>query len=925
MDYATVIDQAVKQFYAEGNNEVHSWLLRVQTSPEAWTFVWQLLDPSKSMEVQFYGANTLHAKISKQWNEVPKNEYSALQERLLNFMKQPNTPKVVLSKLCQALACFVANTSAVENENGKDRNIVDELMEMLPYDSLPMLELLLLTLSVLPAEIKRRYEVRKAKSYECLYTGWCKTAWLLQQVFSMCNPNAQDCDHELHLLALECVFSWHKVAQLPLEPTGQIYQHLLIAAAYYAPSRESCGVENVKGWETVHECLNIIVTHPELKKRPQTLWEWAHSLVTMARQYSGKYFCEILTAIGEAHSRIFLFALVDEGNETQKWTTRTLIELLLECSEQEGRYPIDEMRSCIPFGFWFTLQDDLSTFDQPYESRALQTLKPVYAKLAQALLRKSTLPSSIDEAGDSDERELFRRYRQDVADTLDYCYRVLGQDLLVLLGQRLSQTLDNSEKWTELESTIHAFEALADSVGAEESHYVPALMDLILSHIPYDHYPGEVLACACSAIGAYAEWVGEHPDPWLERVLRVVTLGLTKGSVTAPFASMALKDLARECEQELAPFASTVLNTIEQTLPNVIPGSAEGLRMMYAAGKLLNILPSVEEQLAHLDATLGLCIMKIQELLEQPWFVARGAVLNQLKMATMFFSTLEGSIGKAVLDGMLPIFNRIVAHPEWGQDNFMLEAMYVCAQKSLTSLLHPGVDARPLLSILQTSYKTWPHPAALDLLRQLVLLFGRDPDNVIGPVFAELSSITLSGVRACRSVNGNLSDWAELMEAYLGLLAQICKKNTRMLLQIPDQIPEMLQCGIDCLTLPETGTVKAAGNFLTHAIMQSPHLQTFIQPIGQQLVSVILQCIGGEVPRNNLEPHAEVLLALNKTCLEWTAQWLQIVFEEHSRLFTVSQVQKEAFVRNVLRERTNKRMSDLLKDFSLQNLASANN
>lgn len=58
------------------------------------------------MEAQFYGATTLHAKISKQWNEVPKNEYPALQERLLNFMKQPNTPKVVLSKLCQAVKYF---------------------------------------------------------------------------------------------------------------------------------------------------------------------------------------------------------------------------------------------------------------------------------------------------------------------------------------------------------------------------------------------------------------------------------------------------------------------------------------------------------------------------------------------------------------------------------------------------------------------------------------------------------------------------------------------------------------------------------------------------------------------------------------------------------------------------------------------------
>ena len=50
--------------------------------------------------------------------------------------------------------------------------------------------------------------------------------------------------------------------------------------------------------------------------------------------------------------------------------------------------------------------------------------------------------------------------------------------------------------------------------------------------------------------------------------------------------------------------------------------------------------------------------------------------------------------------------------------------------------------------------------------------------------------------------------------------------------------------GIACLVLPESCTVRAAGSFLTHAITQSPHLQTFIQPIGQELVCIVLQCVG---------------------------------------------------------------------------------
>jgi len=57
MDYATIVDDAVRQFYSAGSNEAHSWLLQVQTSPEAWHFVWQLLDPSKvpmSARAAFY-------------------------------------------------------------------------------------------------------------------------------------------------------------------------------------------------------------------------------------------------------------------------------------------------------------------------------------------------------------------------------------------------------------------------------------------------------------------------------------------------------------------------------------------------------------------------------------------------------------------------------------------------------------------------------------------------------------------------------------------------------------------------------------------------------------------------------------------------------------------------------------------------------
>lgn len=70
------------------------------------------------------------------------------------------------------------------------------------------------------------------------------------------------------------------------------------------------------------------------------------------------------------------------------------------------------------------------------------------------------------------------------------------------------------------------------------------------------------------------------------------------------------------------------------------------------------------------------------------------------------------------------------------------------------------------------------------------------------------------------------------------------------------------------------------------------------------------------MPHNNLGPHAEVMLALNKSCPEWTAQWLRIALENQKG--PAMALQKEDFTR-VLRERTNKvRLCEVLKELGIQ-------
>ncbi|XP_034935701.1 importin-13 [Chelonus insularis] len=922
MDITKTVEEAVKQFYLEGAKDLHEMLLRFQASPEAWSFVWPLLDPSKAWEVQFFAASTLHVKILKQWEEIPESEYPALKNQILVIMTSSSTPKLIQTKLCEALAVFLANHCMSEDY---DQELMDDLIEILPYNNLETLDLLLRVLSALLIDAEKRTRAKRVKLKEQLGVSeykkidseitYSKVTWLLQQVLSSCNQLISNNNKysSLYILALECALSWIKLGPT-LDLVAQLFDHFPTAASRYVPQEPGCDDDN-KPWEIVQEFVSIAMTNEYLYRRPQLFWSWTRSLVSVAQEKNNVWFARILTTIGDAHTRMLLQAIIsDDPNESHKWTVEILIKLILDYTDCPGRYPIDERHSCIPINFWYSLQDTIETFDPPDDNRIKEMLKPIYIRLTHILLRKATLPSTPTEAGTARDRELLRCYRQDIADTFNYCFRILGQDLLVILGQRLTQPLLDTLKWPDVEITLYTIQALSDCIGCQENDYVSALIDLIISHVSYDRYPQEVLACACSTLGTYAEWLGDNPDPWLERSLQLITFGLTQGSMAATRASMALKDITRECQLSLAPLAPSLLDTISKTLTILPSGSGEGLRLMYAAGKLLNSLSSTEEQLKHLDNTLGLCVMRLHELLQHPIASARTAVINQLKMATMFLSTLEGAIGKSVLDRLLPIFNQLVTQAEWNQNDQTLEAMHGCIERSLQCLLHPEQDARPLLSLLVTSYKIRSHPSALNLLKQMVSLFGGYSEVVIGPIFREISAHTLSGFNACRMSGGNLSDFWDLMEAYLGLLSSTCRKNPSLMMQMSDQHPEMFRYGIEGLGFPESDVIKAAGFFIVNVIKFLP--SAFIPSIGQELIRMILQCIGGRTERKNLETHAKVLNALKAYSRKDLSIWVQTALEEN--ILPISPDKKAYLTRAIFNNQHYLQIFEYLQQFSIE-------
>lgn len=103
------LEQAINLFYKSQSNDqaqLNDFLVSQQRDPGAWRWVWNFLDFSKSVEVQFFGAVTLHQKLAKNWQEVPQSMHNELKEKILQKIIEfgGDGTKLVLNRLCMSVS-----------------------------------------------------------------------------------------------------------------------------------------------------------------------------------------------------------------------------------------------------------------------------------------------------------------------------------------------------------------------------------------------------------------------------------------------------------------------------------------------------------------------------------------------------------------------------------------------------------------------------------------------------------------------------------------------------------------------------------------------------------------------------------------------------------------------------------------------------
>ncbi|KAF3699053.1 Importin-13 [Channa argus] len=935
------VESALYQLYfdpdMEHKNVAQKWLTQAQVSAQAWQFCWALLSSDKLPEVQFYGASTLHAKISRHWSDLPTDQHESLRLQLLSqILRFSSGPKMVRTRLCVALASMALNlipqawshpvadmvTAFQPQKPDSDGASSAEISQDPHAHCLALLELL----TVLPEEFhsSRLTQARRAQLREALAGEWAVMCPMLRQLLQ-----SQDSSNPVKEKVLRCLSSWVGL-DVPLGETHELVQDCFTALSN--PELFDMAVETIVSAISQPDCqrytdalLNlmplVLGLHDQLKKAAQDGdMETSHGI------------CRIAVGMGETHSRV----LLEQVNHWQEYLA--LVNMILFCTGIPGHYPVSETTSSLTLTFWYTLQDDILSFEEEKQTVYLQVYRPVYFQLVDVLLHKSHYPSQEEyDSWSSDDKEQFRVYRVDISDTLMYVYEMLGADLLSNLYDRLGRQLmdpQQSAVWQDTEALLFGFQSIAETIDVNYSDVIPGLIGLI----PRINISNVMLAdTVMYTIGSLAEWLADHPV-MLGGILPMVLQGLVKPELSVSSVS-TLKRICRECRHDLVPYAQDILTVSQDVLVKEIHKSSQCMWLMQALGFLLSALP-VDEILGRLHSFISPHIQQLDTLAQQePNPTNKQSIIHILGMLSSIFTTLDinrqsdGLEGAAssrlppsqpthnpvvvVLEQVFAIIQTILS--KWLDDSEVVEAVCGVFDKSVRTLLHDfGSMVAQLSEMLGQIYSAFPQASALDLTRQMVHIFAGEEHHIayIKSLIQVLTATTLTIFQQ------GPRDHPDIAESFMHLHAQILKRKPDLYLSDQLDINPLFYCGILSLKFPETPTVKAASLFFTELLPRCKDMSSLgevLQSDGKLLTETILQAVGGGSPRNLTEHFSEVLLSLNRHCPALLSQWLKETLQTPG--FPSAQVspeQKRSFSQQLLREQTNKRrIKDIVKDFSL--------
>ncbi|KAL9951487.1 hypothetical protein ACROYT_G044156 [Oculina patagonica] len=889
----------------------HKWLLTTQKSQHAWQLCWRLMQSDKPPEIQFFGASMLHFKISKNWSELQEGHYNDLRSELFKHIFMFSSgPRIVLTRLCIALGAFALN-SMPEHWSNAVSDIINTLQNARgsSQDGVwPMVMLEVLT--VLPEEFHSGdfAHGRKSSLRGELQNGVSQVLVVIHQNLSSSQST------QVRQQALKCLISWVQFGVTIIDLGDALP---LVFESVHNPELFDASVD----------LIVEVATHPSGMKYPSYMWKFVSSVLMLGETLrtalqsgdtdTSRGLCRVMVSLAETHLKLLLSA----DTEEKKKQGFTLVQLLLECAGAPGWYPVDEQCSEITFNFWYTLQDDISTEEPSAMEKHKAMYGPVLLSLCQVFMRKVQYPpENLWQGFSTDEKEQFRCYRQDIADTVMYVYCLLRAHCLQQLYHMLSTLLSGETEatWQSLDATLYLIQSVAEYVEPTEESFIPAILSL-LPRLPAHSYVSQT---ALLMVGSYSEWLKCHPDH-LRSVLPVLLGGLSQEHL-ASASTQALRGICEECVQDLEPGAlMEILSHCQAALSGGTMKERERIRCVECIGHVLSVQDTAGA-LEQVKVIFNSYVEGLAHLVQQqPGPEMKSNLQFHLRIFVVLFKcldpdTVENQLHPAavILNDILPSL-KSMAH--WMQDNDIQQQFCLCLERAIGTIRdHMGSLVSGLSELLVGYFSVSPSSGLLDVASTLIGMYGMVDEHyhTVLLVFQRITTSTL------QLLQNNLREFPDILQSFMQFVSRGLKSNPKLVFHGESHHVSIFQCGLAVLDVQESHTVRAACTFFSTFITACESQETAkntLSEYGSYLVSQVIKGIAGGVPRQCTDYMAEILFALNRHNVTLLSRWMQEVMQVEgfpSSLVTLSQ--KEQFTSAVLRERAHRRrVKDSVKEFSL--------
>ncbi|CAB3981584.1 importin-13 isoform X2 [Paramuricea clavata] len=905
-------EQALYTLYSDPNltnkESAHKWLLEIQKLPQAWQVCWRLMQNEKAPEVQFFGASLLHYKITKYWSELPENQYEQLKSEIIRYVITfCNGTRIVLTRLCIALSAFAIQTMPRHWPNVV-RDFVKIFEEASNMQRADLRPILLEVITVLPEEF-RSSDFMSSRRVELRHELQSSVPVVVEVLAS-----ALMSETSVKLQALRCLISWVQFG-ITLSDVDVLETSIL-----------SC-LKDDELFDTAIDVLVEITTCPESYKEPTYVRKYIKRAVEMGETLKTALLCNdgdkavglcrFLVALGETHSKILLSGSTPEDQQI----STIFVSLILDCTNCPGYYPADEQCSEMTFTFWCSFQDEFEYAEPDVAAQYKQNYGSFYIGLTQVLLKKAQYPPDSEWSGyNAEEREQFRCYRQDVADTMMHTYRLLREQCLNILHQKLSQALSDSEtSWQVIESILYLIQSVSGYVEATEDTYLPAILAMF-PKIPSHHLVSQT---ALLMIGSYCDWLKCHPV-LLKSVIPVLLDSISDVTLTSA-ATQALRDICQECSHDLdRDSLIAIVNKCQIALNSSTLKDREQIRCMECLGHVLAIQP-VTDIMSSLERIVTPHILFLAELATtQPSTPLKQKVYIEVQLFTILFKCLDpedlGGKQHPVYLVLEKVFSSLAELGEkWIDDAEIVQIVCLCLERAIDTVReNMGGLVQNIAKYLADLHTKTPRSCVLDTAVMVLGMYAKESQHqkVMVSFYEKMTLATLE------LLGKDFSNNPDVIQSFMHFLSRAIRSNPLIMFGTNNLHNSCFQCALTALTRPENHTVKACCGFFVAFIRcyeSQEKVRETLTHSGQYLVNQILQGVGGCVPRYHMDSLAEILMALNANCVTLLSTWLQDLLrvEDYpSKLVTLKQ--KQQFTSSVLRERVHKRrLKEVVKEFSL--------